>query len=137
MTKGERQRLALASVLACEPSVIIMDEPTTGLDLNQQRSVMSLLENLNRRGHTILIITHALWLIRDPIRRVLVMSGGRIVADGSPRDVLIDAGVMQEAGLRMPDLARLARIRSVPLLSTEEWIIGQCRRSGFHPDTRR
>ncbi len=122
LTKGERQRLALASVLACEPSVIIMDEPTTGLDLNQQHGVMSLLERLNRRGHTILIITHALWMIGTPIERVLVMSRGRVIADGSPGEVLIDEGIMSRAGLRMPDLARLAGIRSVPLLSAEDWI---------------
>lgn len=121
MTKGERQRLALASVLACEPATIIMDEPTTGLDLNQQTAVMSLLERLNRRGHTILIITHALWLVHDPVDRVLVMIDGRIAADGTPGEVLTDDGLLARAGLRMPDLARLARLRGVHLLTLREW----------------
>ncbi len=121
MTKGERQRLALASVLACEPATIIMDEPTTGLDLNQQTAVMSLLERLNRRGHTILIITHALWLVHDPVDRVLVMIDGRIEADAAPGEVLTDDGLLARAGLRMPDLARLARLRGVHLLTLREW----------------
>lgn len=122
MTKGERQRLALASILACEPSVIIMDEPTTGLDRNEQESVMTLLARLNRQGHTIVIITHALWLVREPVRRAIVLVGGRIAADGSPRKVLTSARIMSDAGLRMPDLARLAGMKGVALLSAEEWV---------------
>jgi energy-coupling factor transport system ATP-binding protein len=121
MTKGERQRLALASVLACEPSLIIMDEPTTGLDLGQQRRVMDLLGRLNAAGHTILIITHALWLVAEPVRRVLVMIAGRLAADGSPREVMTDRSLMEEAGLRMPDLARLGSLCGAGLLTLEEW----------------
>jgi energy-coupling factor transport system ATP-binding protein len=121
MTKGERQRLALASVLTCEPSLIIMDEPTTGLDLGQQRRVMDLLGRLNAGGHTILIITHALWLVADPVRRVLVMIAGRLAADGSPREVMTDRSLMEEAGLRMPDLARLGSLCGTALLTVEEW----------------
>jgi len=122
LTKGERQRLALASVLACEPSLIIMDEPTTGLDLRQQASVMELLERLRERGHTIVIITHALWLLRSAVRRAVVMIDGRVAADGAPRDLLTDEGLMTRAGLRMPDLARLARLRGAALLTQEEWV---------------
>ena len=121
MTKGERQRVALASVLACEPSLIIMDEPTTGLDLAQQESVMTLLGRLNARGRTILIVTHALWLVSGPVRRALVLIGGRLAADGSPADLLTDEELMRRAGLRMPDLARLAHLRGTSMLSLEEW----------------
>jgi len=122
LTKGERQRLALASILACEPSIIIMDEPTTGLDLRQQASVMDLLHRLQERGHTIVIITHALWLLRPPVGRVLVMIDGRVAADGPPPDVLTDEDLMTRAGLRMPDLARLARLRRTRLVTQESWL---------------
>jgi energy-coupling factor transport system ATP-binding protein len=121
LTKGERQRLALASVLACEPSLIIMDEPTTGLDLGQQRRVMELLGRLNAAGHTILIITHALWLVAEPVRRVLVMKEGRLAGDGTPRELMTDSPLMEGAGLRLPDLARLGALWRAPLLRLEEW----------------
>jgi energy-coupling factor transport system ATP-binding protein len=122
LTKGERQRLALASVLACEPAAVIMDEPTTGLDLKQQIDVMALLARLNASGHTIVIITHALWLVAPPIRRLLVMKEGRVIADGAPGDLLTDRSLMESAAIRMPDLARLARLRGVDLLTLEAWI---------------
>jgi len=124
LTKGQRQRLAMASVLACEPATLIMDEPTTGLDLEEQIGVMSLLGKLNARGHTILIITHALWVVAEPVRRALVMVAGRIAADGAPRDLLTDEELMREAGLRMPDLARLSRLFGARLLRVQEWAEG-------------
>ncbi|MGD9498112.1 MAG: ABC transporter ATP-binding protein, partial [Armatimonadota bacterium] len=61
LTKGERQRVALASVLACRPRVIVFDEPTTGLDGIQQRAMMDLLARLNAEGHTVIVITHCSW----------------------------------------------------------------------------
>ena len=122
MTKGERQRLALASVLACEPSMIIMDEPTTGLDLGQQLGVIDLLGRLNARGHTIVIITHALWLVREPVCRVLVMIEGLVAADGAPGDLMTNAHLMERAGLRMHDLASLSALRGVSLLTVAEWM---------------
>jgi energy-coupling factor transport system ATP-binding protein len=121
MTKGERQRVALASVLACEPETIVMDEPTTGLDLAEQARVMSVLEGLNRRGHTIIVMTHALWLLHGPVRRVLLLVEGRLAADGPPEEILTDEPLMGSAGLRPPDLARLARLQRAPLLTVEAW----------------
>jgi len=78
----------LASVLVMEPGVIVMDEPTTGLDYAQQLHVMELLADLNRQGHTIVIVTHSLWLAARYARRIVVMHGGRIAADGPTRAVL-------------------------------------------------
>jgi energy-coupling factor transporter ATP-binding protein EcfA2 len=99
LTKGERQRLALASVLVMEPSVIVMDEPTTGLDFTQQEQVMELLVQLNRKGHTIVIVTHSLWLAAQYARRTIVMSEGRIVADGPTRQVMaLDGAVERRPG---------------------------------------
>jgi energy-coupling factor transport system ATP-binding protein len=60
LTKGERQRVAVASVLAVKPQVLLLDEPTTGLDHLQQHSMMEMVRSLNRRGHTIVIITHSM-----------------------------------------------------------------------------
>ncbi|MCX7824552.1 MAG: ATP-binding cassette domain-containing protein, partial [Verrucomicrobiae bacterium] len=62
LTKGGRQRVAVASVLAAKPAVIILDEPTTGLDYAEQRGMMDLARRLNRAGSTIIFVTHHMWV---------------------------------------------------------------------------
>ncbi len=87
LTKGERQRVAVASVLAVQPKVIILDEPTTGLDYIHQRRMMDLLRRLNQRGHTIIIITHSMWVAAEYAHRTVVLKEGAIILDGPSRYV--------------------------------------------------
>lgn len=121
LTRGERQRVALASVIACEPSLLVLDEPTTGLDLNEQARMMDLLARLNAGGHTIVIVTHALWLVSDPIGRAIVMKTGRVVADGLPEEILANEPLMIGTGLRVPDLLRFARLWDAPFVEANDW----------------
>src|SRR5205807_3618079 len=86
LRKGERQRLAVASVLALRPRLLILDEPTTGLDYCEQRRMMGLVNDLNRAGIAIIIITHAPWLVAEYAQRVVLMRRGRILFDGAVRD---------------------------------------------------
>lgn len=120
LTKGQRQRVALASVLVMEPSVIVMDEPTTGLDYAQQKHVMDLLCELNRRGHTIVIITHSLWLAAQYARRMIVMHEGKVVADGPTRDVMSGPDGIERWSLVSPPAIALARRLGVPALDAKE-----------------
>ncbi len=108
LSKGERQRVAVASVLATRPETIILDEPTTGLDWREIREMMALVGRLNAAGHTVLIITHAMWVAAEHTRRILVIDGGRIVADGPPRDVFHRAGLLAGVRLKPPRAAVLA-----------------------------
>ncbi|MDH7500271.1 MAG: ABC transporter ATP-binding protein, partial [candidate division NC10 bacterium] len=85
LTKGDRQKVAVASVLATQPEILIFDEPTTGLDYRELTAMMELITSLNRRGHTILMITHSMWLVAQYAQRVLVLHQGRLVLDGTPR----------------------------------------------------
>ncbi len=109
LTKGERQRVAIASVLSAGPEIIVMDEPTTGLDYWGQRSVLELAKNLNEQGHTIIIITHTMWIVAEYTRRCVVMKDGRIILDGSTRDVLGNEEVMASAQLEPPEVVRLSK----------------------------
>jgi energy-coupling factor transport system ATP-binding protein len=122
LTKGERQRVALASVLVMEPGVIVMDEPTTGLDYTQQKQVMALLSELNRTGHTIIIVTHSLWLAARHARRIVVMQGGRIVADGPTRTVLRMVERLQGWSLVPPPALALAGELGCAALTVEELV---------------
>jgi energy-coupling factor transport system ATP-binding protein len=108
LTKGERQRVAVASVLAARPRVIVLDEPTTGLDYSHQRSMMEMLRRLNQEGHTIVVITHAMWVAAEYARRTIVLKDGAILLDGPTRRVFAQDYRLAEAALRPPPLARLS-----------------------------
>jgi energy-coupling factor transport system ATP-binding protein len=88
LSSGEQQRVAIASVLALRPQVLVLDEPTSNLDWRGVEQVMSTLARLHRQqGLTILVIEHRLQAVVSSADRVLLMRGGRIVADGRPEDV--------------------------------------------------
>jgi energy-coupling factor transport system ATP-binding protein len=109
LSKGERQRVAVASVLATRPEALILDEPTTGLDHEEIRETMALVDRLNRAGHAVVIITHAMWVAAEYARRIVVMAGGRVIADGAPRSVFHDDAVLAAAAIRAPAAAAVAR----------------------------
>ncbi len=103
LPKGMRQRVAVASILASQPEIIILDEPTTGLDYNQLNSMMELISSQNHCGRTIIMITHSVWVAARWAHRILIMNQGRIIADGSPRDILADFELLKETSLEAPD----------------------------------
>src|SRR5437016_1739220 len=80
--RGQRQKLAVASVLAMEPRVLVVDEPTTGLDQAGANGILDLLSRWNREGRTIVAITHDMSLVAERIPRTIVVTDGRILADG-------------------------------------------------------
>jgi len=86
LSKGNRQRVGLAQALLHKPSVLILDEPTAGLDPNQITTVRQLIEEL-KGDHTILLSTHILPEVEKTADRVLIIAGGKLVADGTPKDL--------------------------------------------------
>ena len=120
LTKGERQRLAIASVISPDPQVLILDEPSTGLDYNEQLKVMDMLAELNRRGRTIIIITHTLWLLARYAKRAAVMAGGRKILEGSVRQVLSRPEILKQASLIPPEITRFGLEMGFPFLTMEE-----------------
>jgi energy-coupling factor transport system ATP-binding protein len=120
LRKGERQRIAVASMLATRPTVLIFDEPTTGLDTDETDRMMAMIRDLNRQGHTIVMITHSMRLVATYARRCLLMHGGRIIADGTPREIFADAALIRSASLKIPDISRFSQRWGHTLLTVEE-----------------
>jgi energy-coupling factor transport system ATP-binding protein len=120
MTKGNRQKLAVAAVLACEPEMLILDEPTTGLDAKEQMAMMDLLAQLNRAGHTILIITHSVRVASAYARRVILMESGRVLGDGGPREIFGNPELLSRTGLVAPPCVRLGRTYGLSVLTVAE-----------------
>jgi len=103
LSSGEQQRVAIASVLALRPQVLVLDEPLSNLDWHGAEQVMSTLARLHREeGLTILVIEHRLPVVVPLANRALLMQGGRIVADGRPEDVFTDEERLNTLGLRYP-----------------------------------
>jgi energy-coupling factor transporter ATP-binding protein EcfA2 len=122
LTKGERQRVAVASVLATQPQVIILDEPTTGLDYRHQRDIMEMLKSLNRVGHTIIIITHSIWVAAEYAKRTIVMRDGHILSDGPTRAVFAEENRLAEASLCPPSIVRLSNWLGTEALTVQEMV---------------
>jgi energy-coupling factor transporter ATP-binding protein EcfA2 len=120
LSKGERQRLAVASVLALRPRLLILDEPTTGLDYSEQRKMMALVRELNREGIAIVIITHTPWLVAEFARRAVLMRRGRVMFDGAVRELFARDDLLAGSSFRAPEATALGRRFGFVALSPEE-----------------
>lgn len=108
LTLAEKQRVAVASVVALEPAALVLDEPTTALDARETNDLLTLLHALHREGRTIVLITHDMELVTRA-ERCLVLAAGRVIFDGSPRELFVRDEVLTEANLAPPQVVQLAR----------------------------
>ena len=122
LDKGFRQRLAVAAVLALGPDVLVLDEPTTGLDFREQQRMMELVRALNAAGRTIVVITHTPWVIAEYADRVILLAGGRVRYDGDVRGFFADDALLAAAAFRAPDVTRLGRLLGCTPLSVDELV---------------
>jgi energy-coupling factor transporter ATP-binding protein EcfA2 len=112
LTLADKQRVAIASVVALDPAALVLDEPTTALDARETEGLLALLRDLRSEGRTVVLITHDMELVVEA-DRCLVLAEGRVVFDGPPRALFADDGVLGRASLEPPQVARLARMLGV------------------------
>jgi energy-coupling factor transport system ATP-binding protein len=106
---GQRRQVALASILAMQPQILILDEPTSGLDWRSRAELLEVITDFNAQGRTVLLITHDMRLVAEGARRAIVLQGGRVLFDGTARDLFLRPQVLAAAGLALPAVAGLAR----------------------------
>lgn len=109
LSRGQRQRLAVASVLAMEPSILIIDEPTTGQDWRESIALMELVKELNDKGHTCIVTTHNMNLVSLFARRVIVMRQAKVILDGPTQDIFREVEELKQAWIKPPDVYTLAQ----------------------------
>ena len=109
LSRGQRQRVALASILAVEPEVLILDEPTTGLDYLECCHIMDRIRRMNEEQQvTVIMVCHDMEVVLDYAGRALVMSGGRLLADGPVREIFRNRELMEEASILPPQMIGLS-----------------------------
>jgi energy-coupling factor transport system ATP-binding protein len=107
LSGGERKRVALAAILAWDPKIIVLDEPTIGQDYAQKDRLRQFVVQLNSQGRTVIMVTHDVEFVADCNPRVIVMSNGRIIADGSAGKILTDHGTLSKASIIPPQMTQL------------------------------
>jgi cobalt/nickel transport system ATP-binding protein len=103
LSAGEKRAVAIATVLAMSPDILVMDEPSANLDPRARRRLIELLHSFD---HTRIIATHDLELVVEVCSRVIVLDGGKVVADGPTRELLNDEALMNAHGLERPHILR-------------------------------
>lgn len=107
LSKGERQFIAVASVLALTPEILVIDEPTTGLDWVGVEKIMKLLQQLHREGTTILMISHDMDSVADYAERVIILREGQVMRDAPPWEAFADESMLRQAAVLPPQLCVL------------------------------
>jgi energy-coupling factor transport system ATP-binding protein len=107
LSGGERKRVALAAILAWDPKIIVLDEPTIGQDYAQKDRLRQFVVQLNSQGRTVIMVTHDVEFVADCNPRVIVMSNGRIIADGPAGKILTNHGTLSKASVIPPQMTQL------------------------------
>lgn len=108
LSRGFRQRLAYGSVLAMNPEILVLDEPTTGHDYRESRQTMELVRKLNEEGKTVLMISHDMDMVAEYAQRVILLDDGQVLSDGPVSEIMSDSDLLSQSGLMPPSLISLA-----------------------------
>lgn len=108
--KGERQKIAVASILALNPQILVVDEPTTGQDWDGINAMMNLIDTLHKKGTTIIMITHDMDVVARYAKRTIVLNEGKVIADGNTADVLADTATLNKSFVDTPQIIELSKL---------------------------
>jgi energy-coupling factor transport system ATP-binding protein len=117
LSRADRAKTVIASVLAMGAKILLFDEPDAGQDYRSCVRIMRLMRDLHARGYTVIFITHNVSLAAEYGKRLVIMDGGKIAADGDARQVLGDAAALERLGIVPPQITRLSRMlrKDLPL----------------------
>ena len=108
LSGGQKRRAAIAGVLAMEPEVLILDEPTAGLDPRGRDELFAQIQKMHREKHmTVMLVSHSMEDVADYAQRIIVLDQGRILYDGTPREVFAHYKELEQAGLAAPQVTYL------------------------------
>lgn len=124
LSTGQRLRVAAGSVLTMRPQLILLDEPTSGQDRHHAEGLLGYLQEQTRTGSAVLFSTHDVGTALQWATRLVVMEAGRIVADGPPRTIVKQAGLLRRTRLRPPEAFEIGSVLNLEALTMEELLEG-------------
>jgi len=107
LSGGERKRVALASILAWDPKIVILDEPTIGQDYRQKERLKQFIVQLNSQGKTVIIVTHDVEFVAECSPDVILMRQGKIIGSGRAREVLTNKDLLIQASIALPEITKI------------------------------
>lgn len=111
LSGGQKRRVAIAGVLACKPEILILDEPTAGLDPAGRTEILNLLKNIHEEENiTVILVSHSMEDVAEYVERIIVMNDGKVIMDDSPREVFAREDELREIGLEIPECTALCRM---------------------------
>ncbi len=113
LSYGQKKRVTIASMLAMNPKILILDEPTAGQDYHHYTEIMEFLKSLNEAGVTILMITHDMHLMLEYTSHAIVISGGKKIGDASAVEILTNEEIAEQANLKVTSLYELAKLTGI------------------------
>ena len=122
LSQGQKQKLAVASVIAFDPEILLLDEPVASLDYDTSRKIYELLKEYNKKGKTIIIIEHDAELLTEDAKRVIVISNGRIELDGRPENIFTDVR-FPSFSLRPPCSVEISKRLGLKATASKEKLI--------------
>ena len=110
LSGGQKRRVAIAGVLAMRPDVLVLDEPTAGLDPKGRGEILDLIKDLQvKTGKTVILVSHSMEDVAEYVDRIIVMNEGKIMLDGTPREVFKHTQGLEEVGLAAPEVSYILR----------------------------
>ncbi len=122
LSGGQMRRIAIAGILASQPDILILDEPTVGLDPKGRLEILELLKDIQRKTHkSIVLVTHDMNVVASSAKRVLVMKDGKLIKDTTPKELFKNVDELAELNLDLPDVSRLAiKLKENNLINYDE-----------------
>ncbi|MCD7827068.1 MAG: energy-coupling factor ABC transporter ATP-binding protein [Clostridiales bacterium] len=114
MSRGEKQKVALASTIVSKPKILILDEPTTGLNFIECTDMMNRIKALNEKGCTVVMVCHDMEVVLDYADKAVIMDKGRITAEGKVRDIFYDEDVLKKSAVLPPQIIGLSQMLGNP-----------------------
>jgi len=125
LSYGQKKRVTIASILVLGPEILVLDEPTAGQDQRNYTEIMEFLDSLQKKGHTIVMITHDMQLMLDYSDRAIVVTDGQIIADLSPAELFTRPDILRQANLKETSIFTLANRLGVDPLALTQFYMKQ------------
>lgn len=108
LSGGQKRRVAIAGILAMDPEILVLDEPTAGLDPAGKREILGLLKKLHdETNKTIVLVSHSMEDVADYVERIIAMAGGKVIMDGEPKEVFKETETLEAVGLGVPQVTKI------------------------------